>query len=611
MHPISRSAGTELRRQAGAAGARSRGGVGEEIEERDLGRMRRRFGGGGDRGGGLGVWGGRLAAATAGWLGAGLVGVYGEQTAQEISQEVEEKAQSWNMVIVITLLGVCIFCTYLLLSSKLKWVKYLPESVVTIILGIAAGSFLAVSGQTLSNLITFDPQTFFIYLLPPIIFESGYSLHKGNFFINLGSILLFAVFGTLISTVFVALGAYFLGQVGISYPLTMLDSLTFGSLISATDPVATLAIFHALDVNPTLYMLVFGESVLNDAVAVVLFRTCLSFYEREHESWMAAVMQFINVSIFSGVVGVIVSLFSALVFKLTKLYQHPSLEMALMFIFAYLPYLLAEALNLSGIMAILFCGIVMSHYTHYNLSPATQMTAAQSFRSMAFMAETAIFAYMGLSLPTLTHRWHVGFIISSMGLILLGRALNIFPIAFLINRYSEPGTVQLNKKEQFIMWFSGLRGAIAFSLVLNLQSHSLTAVSPETKSVLVTTTLVVVLATVFVFGGGTAPLLELLLSPEKKSQEQGRDVHVSKTTEFGAPLRKEDTWEEYEACADDERSSSIPMPRNVRRVAGFERFDQLYLVPIFRVTESDRPPGDMEGETDGCEMAALSDKDSN
>jgi len=103
MHPPSRSAGTEPRQEAVAAGSRSEieeedVGRGEEIEEESLGRMRRGVGGGGGRGGWSGTWGVRLAATTAGWLGAGLVGVYGEQTAQEISQEVEEKAQSWNMV---------------------------------------------------------------------------------------------------------------------------------------------------------------------------------------------------------------------------------------------------------------------------------------------------------------------------------------------------------------------------------------------------------------------------------------------------------------------------------------------------------------------------------
>uniref|UniRef100_A0A7S4L0P4 Sodium/hydrogen exchanger n=1 Tax=Guillardia theta TaxID=55529 RepID=A0A7S4L0P4_GUITH len=516
------------------------------------------------------------AAAMAGWL---AMGEGGGRSAEEIS--LEEKAQSWNLVVVVTLLGVCIFCTYLLLAtSSWRCIKYLPESVVTIVLGILAGSILTLSGQTLSNLITFDPQTFFIYMLPPIIFESGYSLHKGNFFINFGSILVFAVAGTLISTLVVGLGTYVLGQMKVSYPLTMLDSLTFGSLISATDPVATLAIFHALDVNPTLYMLVFGESVLNDAVAVVLFRTFLSFYEREHDSWTSAILQFVFVSLFSGVVGVIVALFSALVFKLTRLYQHPSLEAALMFVFAYLPYMLTEALNLSGIMAILFAGIVMSHYTHYNLSPTTQMTAQQTFRTAALMAETAIFAYMGLSLPTLQHRFHVGFIISAMVLILLGRALNIFPLSFLINRKSQNSGMKISSKEQFIMWFSGLRGAIAFSLVLNMQSHSLTAVSPETKAVLVTTTLIVVLSTIFIFGGGTAPLLEMLLGEKKEIH-----IAVSKTSEMGAPLDLRESMDDWRYNESGTGNLSVAS----RRAAGFELYDKQWFIPIFRVLEHERP----------------------
>jgi len=58
----------------------------------------------------------------------------------------------------------------------------------------------------------------------------------------------------------------------VAYRLTLIESFAFGSLISAVDPVATLAIFHALDVEPVLYMLVFGESVLNDAVSIVLTR---------------------------------------------------------------------------------------------------------------------------------------------------------------------------------------------------------------------------------------------------------------------------------------------------------------------------------------------------
>jgi sodium/hydrogen exchanger 8 len=111
---------------------------------------------------------------------------------------------------------------------------------------------------------------FFFILLPPIIFESGYNLHKGNFFQNIGSILVFAIFGTLISAFVMGTGIYLLGKIHLTYALDAREAFAFGSLVSAVDPVATLAIFNALDIDPVLYMLVFGESILNDAVAIVL-----------------------------------------------------------------------------------------------------------------------------------------------------------------------------------------------------------------------------------------------------------------------------------------------------------------------------------------------------
>ena len=121
----------------------------------------------------------------------------------------------------------------------------------------------------------FSPTMFFLVLLPPIIFESGYNLHKGNFFQNIGSIMVFAILGTAISALMVGGGIYLLGLADVVYKLDFIQSFAFGSLISAVDPVATLAIFQALDVEPVLNMLVFGESILNDAVAIVLTTTII------------------------------------------------------------------------------------------------------------------------------------------------------------------------------------------------------------------------------------------------------------------------------------------------------------------------------------------------
>jgi sodium/hydrogen exchanger 8 len=225
--------------------------------------------------------------------------------------------------------------------------------------------------------------------LPPIIFESGYSLHKGNFFQNIGSILFFAVFGTAISAVIIGGFIYVLGQAGVVYKLSTIESFAFGSLISAVDPVATLALFQALDVDPILYMLVFGESVLNDAVSIVMTNSVLAFQNSPDTSatgLLAVIGHFLLMFLGSSAIGVVFAVASALILKHINLRDNPSLELGSVIIFAYAPYTLAEALKLSGIMAILFCGIVMSHYTHFNLSPASQITVQLVFRTIAFMS---------------------------------------------------------------------------------------------------------------------------------------------------------------------------------------------------------------------------------
>ena len=114
-------------------------------------------------------------------------------------------------------------------------------------------------------------------------------------------------------------------------------------------------------------------------------------------------------------------------------------------------------------MAILFTGVVMAHYTHFNLSPTTQVTAQQTSRMLAFVAETVVFAYLGLATTTMVHRYHLGFIFCTLFLIVTARAANIFPLSRVVNRNRS---IKITAKQQFVMWFSGLRGAIAFSLAI-------------------------------------------------------------------------------------------------------------------------------------------------
>lgn len=270
----------------------------------------------------------------------------------EKSSAEDEHNSSMAIFFVLCILALGILLIHLMLQTGFS---YLPESVVIVFLGALIG--MIINLMSIKNIANwrkeeaFSPTAFFLVLLPPIIFESGYNLHKGNFFQNIGSILLFAIVGTAISAFVIGAGIYLLGLAQVVYKLSFVESFAFGSLISAVDPVATVAIFHALDVDPVLNMLVFGESILNDAVAIVLTTAVLDSNDPQMstgEAILSAINRFWLMFFASAGIGVLFALVSALLLKHVDLRKHPSLEFGMMLVFTYAPYVLAEGIHLSG-----------------------------------------------------------------------------------------------------------------------------------------------------------------------------------------------------------------------------------------------------------------------
>jgi len=264
----------------------------------------------------------------------------------------EEHNSSMSIFFVLCVLALGILLIHLMLQKNFH---YLPESIVIVFLGGLIGLILnLMSNQNIANWRkeeAFSPTAFFLVLLPPIIFESGYNLHKGNFFQNIGSILVFAIFGTTISALVIGAGIYVLGLAEVAYQLSFVESFAFGSLISAVDPVATVAIFHAMNVDPVLNMLVFGESILNDAVAIVLTTSVLESSSptmTSSETLITGFNRFCLMFFASAGIGVVFALASALLLKHVDLRKNPSLEFGIMLVFTYAPYALAEGIHLSG-----------------------------------------------------------------------------------------------------------------------------------------------------------------------------------------------------------------------------------------------------------------------
>ena len=263
----------------------------------------------------------------------------------------EEHNSSMSIFFVLCVLALGILLIHLMLQTNFQ---YLPESVVIVFLGGAIGMIInLMSYKNIANWRkeeAFSPTAFFLVLLPPIIFESGYNLHKGNFFQNIGSIMVFAIVGTTISAFVIGAGIYLLGLADVAYKLSFVESFAFGSLISAVDPVATVAIFHALDVDPVLNMLVFGESILNDAISIVLTTSILESNNAAttSEAIFLGINRFCLMFFASAGIGVLFALISALLLKHVDLRKNPSLEFGIMLVFTYAPYVLAEGIQLSG-----------------------------------------------------------------------------------------------------------------------------------------------------------------------------------------------------------------------------------------------------------------------
>nr|XP_046247247.1 sodium/hydrogen exchanger 7 isoform X2 [Scatophagus argus] len=382
--------------------------------------------------------------------------------------------------------------------------------------------------------VTFDPEVFFNILLPPIIFHAGYSLKKRHFFRNLGSIITYAFLGTAISCFVIGNLMYgvvklmqVVGQLTDKFYYT--DCLFFGAVISATDPVTVLAIFNELHADGDLYALLFGESVMNDAVAIVLSSSIVAYQPSGANTHMFDASAFFKsvgvfLGIFSGsfVMGAATGVVTALVTKFTKLHYFPLLETALFFLMSWSTFLLAEACGFTGVVAVLFCGITQAHYTYNNLSEESTKRTKQLFEVLHFLAENFIFSYMGLALFTFqNHIFSPIFIIGAFIAIFIGRAFNIYPLSFLLNlgrRHKIKGNFQ------HMMMFAGLRGAMAFALAIR-------DTATYARQMMFTTTLLIVFFTVWVFGGGTTPMLSWLhirvgVDPDQDQQSGGDSFQV-------------------------------------------------------------------------------------
>ncbi|XP_062996535.1 sodium/hydrogen exchanger 1 [Elgaria multicarinata webbii] len=397
-----------------------------------------------------------------------------------------------------------------------------PESCLLIVVGLLVGGLIKAVGEDPPIL---NSDIFFLFLLPPIILDAGYFLPLRQFTENLGTILIFAVVGTLWNAFFVGsllFGVCQIGGTGLT-DIGLLANLLFGSIISAVDPVAVLAVFEEIHINELLHILVFGESLLNDAVTVVLYHLFEEFATFEQVTFTDIILGFLSffvVSLGGVFVGVVYGIIGAFTSRFTSHIR--VIEPLFVFLYSYMAYLSAELFHLSGIMSLIAAGVVMRPYVEANISHKSHTTIKYFLKMWSSVSETLIFIFLGVSTVAGKHHWNWTFVISTLFFCSIARVLGVLGLTWFINKFR---IVKLTPKDQFIIAYGGLRGAIAFSLGYLLEYEHFAM-----RDMFLTAIITVIFFTVFVQGMTIRPLVDLLAV--KKKQETKRSINEEIHTQF-------------------------------------------------------------------------------
>ncbi|KAM7279523.1 hypothetical protein ACFE04_006657 [Oxalis oulophora] len=476
----------------------------------------------------------------------------------------EQQAAGVGILLQIMMLVLAFVLGHVLRRHK---IYYLPEASASLLIGLTVGALATAMVQLSRGVLL--PISYMFFLTTLVFTQSGFSLAPKPFFSNFGAIVTFAILGTFIAAIVTGILVYFGGVLYLMYELPFVECLMFGALISATDPVTVLGIFQELGTDVNLYALVFGESVLNDAMAISLYRTMsLVKSHSSEQNFLMLIVRFLETFVGSMSTGLDIDKWVPFILDLQNL------ECCLFVLFPYFSYMLAEGLGLSGIVSILFTGIVMKHYTFTNLSENSQRFTTAFFHLISSLAETFVFVYMGFDIAMEKHSWsHVGFIFLSIIFIGVARAANIFSCAYLLNLVRPPHR-KIPMKHQKALWYSGLRGAMAFALALQ-SIHDLPEGHGQT---IVTATTAIVILTVLLIGGSTGTMLEALQVVGDGPPDGSLNETMERSNSYTSPFHDDDS---------PGGRFKMRLKEFHRSTASFTRLDRNYLTPFFTIQNGD------------------------
>ena len=363
-----------------------------------------------------------------------------------------------TIFVLAVLLGIAMLVTGL--CRKLP----IPFTVVLVVIGVILAD-LAEHWAPLQPLQEFElsPEVMLFIFLPALIFESGFALDARQLTKDLPAVMVLAIPGMLMSTFIVGLGVW------LALDTRLIIALVFGALISATDPVAVVALFKELGAPNRLNVLVEGESLLNDATAIVAFSillalavegTSIGFSDLDNV-FLEFLRVFFGGAIFGGLLG------SVACEILYRIRANVTVILTTSIIVAYGAFVGGEhVLHVSGVMAVVGAAIALRLFGMSRIRQDATHSISETWEVIALSCNSLLFLMVGLSVHTDNLLERLGPVAVVIGLVLTARALSVYTLVPLTTRWFKLPHVSLG--ERHIMWWGGLKGGLAIAVVLSI-----------------------------------------------------------------------------------------------------------------------------------------------
>ncbi len=356
----------------------------------------------------------------------------------------------------------------LALTERIK----LPFTVALVVIGMLLAELGEQSPQTLGPLADLKISSGLILyvFLPALVFESAFHLDARLLQRDIASVMMLAVPGLLLSTALIGL------VVAAATPIPLAPALLLGAILSATDPVAVIALFKRLGAPRRLTVLVEGESLFNDATSIVLAGVMVGILTAgsfSTDTLVGGVVHFITVFTGGLVVGWVLALLTG--YLLAVLPENPFIQITLTTILAYLSFIIAEEVfHLSGVMAVVAAALTFSGWGWIKVTASARSYLEYFWEYMAFIATALIFLMVGLKVELAALLDSMDLLVWVVAGMLLARAVVVWGLLPLVQHL--PGAQPVEQRYRSVIYWGGLRGAIALAIVLSLPAFEYTGV---------------------------------------------------------------------------------------------------------------------------------------